>query len=82
MNGFTSKAVLNAGWLQGVVDGEYDIYDPRLTDDIVGEYAAAGYCVARIDITKDNIHEIESYGAVMFSYMYASDVKVRTCPLG
>lgn len=66
LEGFTSKVVLNGGWLQGVVDGEYDIFDPRLTDDMVGLDEVGGLWIGRINLTPKDIEAIKSYGRVLF----------------
>ena len=66
LEGFTSSVVLNGGWLQGVVDGEYDVFDPGLTDDMVGLEEVGCRWVGRIDIIKDAIEMIKSYGTVLF----------------
>ncbi|XP_078353455.1 uncharacterized protein LOC144638138 [Oculina patagonica] len=81
---FTSKVVLNGGWLQGVVDGEYDVFDPTLTDDMVGLDEVGGHWLGRIDITLDDIKMIKSDGTVLFSHEEGLKVgcKARLCRKG
>lgn len=74
---FTSKVVLNGGWLQGVVDGEYDVFDPTLTDDMVGLDEVGGHWLGRIDITLDDIKMIKSDGTVLFSHEEGLKVKIN-----
>ena len=51
--GFTSRITLDAGFLQGVVEGVYDIYDTRLTI----ENKMADFHVATVDVRHENIQQ-------------------------
>lgn len=73
---YTSRIVLNAGFLQGVVEGVYDIHDTRLTDDIVDEMQMAVFHVATVDVRPENIHATESSAEVEYSYVYECKIKV------
>lgn len=59
--------MLNGGWLQGIVDGEYDVYGPKFTDDMVDNETGDCFWRARIAVSPDDIEEIKSYGTVLFS---------------
>ena len=71
--GFTSRITLDAGFLQGVVEGVYDIYDTRLTI----ENKMADFHVATVDVRHENIHATESTAEMEFGYMYECKIKVR-----
>ena len=66
LEGFTTKVVLQGGWLQGVVDGEYNVYDPELPDDTVEPREVGGFWRAQIDVRPEDIKEIKSYGTVLY----------------
>ena len=62
----TTSVVLKGGWLQGIVDGEYEVYGPKFTDDMADYKAEGCFWRARIDVSPDDIDEIKSYGTVLF----------------
>ncbi|XP_068735187.1 uncharacterized protein [Montipora capricornis] len=68
LEGFTTKVVLQGGWLQGIVNGEYDVYDPELTDDMVDSKEVEDLWMAHIDVNPDDIEAIKSYGTVLYTH--------------
>lgn len=69
MEGFTTKVVLQGGWLQGIVDGEYNVYDPKLPDDTVELREVGAFWMALIDVRLEDIEEIKSYGTVLHNHL-------------
>lgn len=74
LEGFTTEVVLQGGWLQGIVEGEYDVVDPKLTDDMVDSEQERDLWVARIDVSPDDIEAIKSYGKVLYADRYGPQV--------
>lgn len=60
-NGFV-KVILNAGKLHGVVDGQYNVYKPHITE----EQAKLYRCIDTIDVTVNDIDMLKSRGAAMY----------------
>nr|XP_058943153.1 uncharacterized protein LOC131771391 isoform X2 [Pocillopora verrucosa] len=63
---FTYRITLNAGFLQGVVEGVYYIYDTRLTD----ENQMEDFRVATVNVSHENIHAIESTAEVEINSIF------------
>ena len=59
------KVVLNAGKLHGVVDGQYDVYKPDVTDDEVNSNATSDSKIGQIEVMKENIHALKSFAKVL-----------------
>ena len=71
---FTYRITLNAGFLQGVVEGVYYIYDTRLTD----ENQMEDFRMATVNVSHENIHATESTAEVEInSIFHECKVKVR-----
>lgn len=68
MEGFTTTVVLQGGWLQGIVDGEYDVFDPQLTDDMVDLEEVGCLWRGQIDVIPNDIEAIKSYGTVLSTH--------------
>ena len=49
------------------MDGEYDVFDPKLTDDMVA-LEEVGFWVGQIDIIPSDIEAIKSYGTVLSTH--------------
>lgn len=60
-NGFV-KVILNAGKLHGVVDGQYNVYRPQITEEEAKLYR----CIDTIDVTVNDIDMLKSRGAAMY----------------
>ena len=60
-NGFV-KVILNAGKLHGVVDGQYNVYKPHITEEEAKLYR----CIDTIDVTVNDIDMLKSRGAAMY----------------
>ena len=65
--GFTTKVVLQGGHLQGIVDGEYDVYDPRVTDERLDAEEKGPLWLGQINISENDIEAIKSYGTVLYT---------------
>ena len=58
--------VLNAGKLHGVVDGEYDVYGPDVTDDKVTPEGIDRYSLDRIVVNHGDVDMLMSRGAALY----------------
>ena len=75
MEGFTTQVVLQGGWLQGIVAGEYNLYDPKLPDDMVEPREVGAFWMGQIDVRPEDIEEIKSYGTVLHNHRDGPQVK-------
>ena len=50
------------------MDGEYDVYDPKLPDDTFEPREVGGYWMSQIDVRPEDIEEIKSYGTVLYNH--------------
>ena len=57
-----TKVVLNAGKLHGVVDGEYDVYQPDVSDDEV----IGGSWIDKIEVKREDVDMLKSRGAALY----------------
>ena len=58
--------VLNAGKLHGVVDGEYDVYGPDVTDDDVTPKGIDRYSLDRIVVNQGDVGMLKARGASLY----------------
>ncbi|CAH3116413.1 unnamed protein product [Pocillopora meandrina] len=63
---FTYRITLNAGFLQGVVEGVYYIFDTRLTD----ENQMEDFRMATVNVSHENIHATESTAEVEINSIF------------
>ena len=56
------------------MDGEYDVYNPELTDDMVDSKEVGDLWVAHIDVNPNDIEAIKSYGTVMYTHFNGPQV--------
>ena len=61
-----TRVVLNAGKLHGVVDGEYDVYGPDVTDDEVNGDVITGKWIDKIEVKREDVDMLKSRGAALY----------------
>ena len=72
------KVTLNAGKLHGVVDGQYDVYKPDVTDDELNSNATNDSKIGQIEVMEENIHALKSFAKVLDKDVQG---KIKVCAL-